>query len=41
MYLFGLYSENKISGLIVCIIVYVCVFDYIQTWGPHLVVRPD
>lgn len=40
-YLFSLLTEEKISGLIVCIIMCVRVFESILTWGRHLVVRPD
>lgn len=40
-YLFSLLTDEKISGLIVCIIMCVRVFESILTWGRHLVVRPD
>lgn len=40
-YLFRLFTGEKISALIVRIIMCVRVFERILTWGRHLVVRPD
>lgn len=40
-YLFSLLTDEKISGLIVYVIMCVRVFESILTWSRHLVVRPD